>query len=73
MYKELLGQFLDENKPSNELPSAAVLTHFNLKTIVIPEGDKIRNTLDSLYGEPTMKVLGMGLWRWRKGFMAIRM
>ena len=59
MYKELLGQFLDENKPSNELPSAAVLTHFNLKTIVLPEDDKIRNTMDIW----TFRDGGKVLWR----------
>ena len=49
MYEEMLDQFLDENSPTSEMPTAAVLAHFHLKALVLPETDETRNAMDSMY------------------------
>ena len=48
MYKKMLGQFLDENRPNIKMLTTAALAHFRLKAFVAPENDEIRNAFDGL-------------------------
>ena len=48
MYKKMLGQFLEKNRPDSEMPTAAMLAHFNLKAFVAPESDDTRKAFEGL-------------------------
>ena len=49
MYEEFLYQFLEENKPENDVTTAAEIMYFLLKAVVLPEGDEIRDALDGFH------------------------
>ena len=48
MYKQLLMQFLDENRPAGKFLTAPALMHYQLKKLVVQDADEQRREFDIL-------------------------